>query len=83
MLEEEPLVITNGLGHVISKHLMVGYKGSKQAQYLAGDVAVETIEACQERIKSPEDIWNEDETGCFFRKLTEWSLRRIVEEEKG
>ena len=35
VLQEEALVITNGLGHVISKHLMVGYKGSKKAQYQA------------------------------------------------
>ena len=85
MLQEEALVIANGLRHSefkASNGWLQRFKDRHNIKQLvvsgeAGDVAVETIEAWQERIKTlvqgyaPEDIWNEDETGCFFWALTE------------
>lgn len=56
---------------------------------VSGDVAEETIEAWQERLKvllkgyKAEDIWNEDETGCFFRALPEKSLSERKKECRG
>ena len=41
----------------------------------AGDIAVETTEAWNKRLKGlaqgyvAQDIWNEDETSCFFSAL--------------
>lgn len=46
----------------------------------SGQVQTEAVESWMERLielckgYSPEDIWNEDETGCFFRALPEKSL---------
>ena len=47
----------------------------------SGDVSEETVTDWQERLivtlvrgYSPEDIWNEDETGCFFRALPDKTL---------
>lgn len=43
----------------------------------ATDVFEETIESRQDRLKvilegyKAEDVWNEDETGCFFKDLLE------------
>lgn len=55
----------------------------------AGDVAVETIEAWNERLKgliqgyAPQDIWNDDEKGCFFCALPEQSLADAKKECRG
>ena len=76
---------------------MVGYKSSKDRHTInqlvvsgeAGDVAVETIEAWQERLKTlvegytPEDIWNADETGCFLQALPQRSLANAKKSCKG
>ena len=41
----------------------------------AADVGEETVEVWHERVKSfmvgykPEDVWNEDGTGCFYKAL--------------
>ena len=46
----------------------------------SGQVHTETVTSWMKRLRelckgySPEDIWNEDETGCFFRALPEKSL---------
>lgn len=46
----------------------------------SGQVETETVESWMERLRElckgykPEDIWNEDETGCFFRALPDKSL---------
>ena len=46
----------------------------------SAQVKNETVESCMERLRElckgykPEDIWNEDETGCFFRTLPDKSL---------
>ena len=96
----EALVIANGLGHSefkASNGWLQRFKDRNNIKQSAvsaeaGDAAVETIEAWQERLKTlvqryaPENIWNEDETGCFFRALPESSVAdamKIVEEEKG
>ena len=45
-----------------------------------GDVNPETIDSWNERVKeltkgySPRDVWNEDETGCFWKAMPEKSL---------
>ncbi|XP_068712886.1 tigger transposable element-derived protein 6-like [Montipora foliosa] len=45
-----------------------------------GDVSQETIDSWNERLKeltrgySPRDIWNEDETGCFWKAMLQKSL---------
>lgn len=45
-----------------------------------GDVSPETLDSWNERVKeltkgySPRDIWNEDETGCFWKTMPEKSL---------
>ena len=45
-----------------------------------GDVSPETIDSWNERVKeltkgySPRDIWNEDETGCFWKTMPQKSL---------
>ena len=46
----------------------------------AADISEETVQSWYERIKNitqgykPEDVWNIDETGCFFRALPEKTL---------
>ena len=46
----------------------------------SADVSDATIEAWLERLPSilrgysPDDIWNQDETGCFYQALSEKSL---------
>ena len=55
----------------------------------ARDVAVEMIEAWQERLKTLiqgyalADVWNEDETACFFWALSERSLADAKKDCKG
>ena len=97
MLQEEALVIANGLGHSefkASNSWLQRFKDRHNIKQLvvsgeAGDVAVEMIEAWQERLKilvqgyAPEDIWNEDETGCFFRALPERSLADAKKDCRG
>ncbi|XP_068670968.1 tigger transposable element-derived protein 6-like [Montipora foliosa] len=45
-----------------------------------GDVSPVTIDSWNERVKeltkgySPRDVWNEDETGCFWKAMPEKSL---------
>lgn len=45
-----------------------------------GDVSAETVESWQERVKeitrgyTPQDVWNQDETGSFWKALPEKSL---------
>jgi len=49
----------------------------------AVDVTEETVAAWHERLKvllagyKAENIWNEDETGCFFRALPEKTEKRM------
>jgi len=46
----------------------------------AADVSDETVDSWKERVKTimersePRDIWNLDETGCFYRALPEKTL---------
>ena len=76
---------------------MAGWRVSRSAKYIrqfavsgeAADVAEETVEGWHERLKSfmvgykPEDVWNEDETGCFYRALPEKTLAEKKKECKG
>ena len=55
----------------------------------AADVAEETVEGWHERVKrfmvgyKLEDVSNEDETGCFYRALSEKTLAEKKKECKG
>ena len=55
----------------------------------AGDVNEETVESWSERLKtliegySLENIWNEDETACFYRALPDRSLSEAKKQCKG
>ena len=55
----------------------------------SGQVRSETIESWMERVRvlckgyKPEDIWNQDDTGCFFRALPEKSLAEEGRKCKG
>ena len=55
----------------------------------SGQVQAETAESCMERLRElckgykPEDIWNEDETGCFFHALPDKSLAEEGRGSKG
>ena len=54
-----------------------------------GDVRDETVSGWKERLKTlmigykPEDIWNTDETGCFYRALPEKTLSDKKKECRG
>ena len=62
---------------------MVGFKDSRTEKDIkqlvvsgeSGDISEETVTAWRERLVtlvrdySPEDIWNDDETSCFFHAL--------------
>ena len=55
----------------------------------AADISEDTVQSWHERIKhimqgfKPEDVWNIDETGCFFRALPEKTLAEKHSECKG
>ena len=55
----------------------------------SGQVRTETVESWMERLRElcegykPEDIWNKDQTGCFFRALPEKSLAEEGRRYKG
>ena len=55
----------------------------------AADVSEETVEGWHERVQSlmvgyrAEDVWNEDETGCFYRALPKKTLGEKKKECKG
>lgn len=55
----------------------------------SGQVQTETVDSWMERLRELckgykfEDIWNEDETGCFFRALPEKSLEEEGRRCKG
>ena len=97
MLQEEALMIANGLGNnsfKASNGWLQRFKDRHNIKQLvvsgeAGDVSEETIEAWMERLQvlvqgyAHEDIWNEDETACFFRALPERSLADAKKACKG
>ena len=75
---------------------MVGYKVSKTIGLKqltvsgeAADIRQETIDGWFERLKALvqgyklEDIWNEDETGCFYRVLPDKTLAEKRKECRG
>ena len=88
MLQEEALIIASSLGineFKASNGWLQRFKDRNNIKQLvvsgeSGDVSEETVAAWRERLVtltqgySPENIWNEDETGCFFRALPDKSL---------
>ena len=80
MLQEEALIVASRLGikdFKASNGWLGRFKERNNIKQLvvsgeSGDVNEETVTAWRERLVtlvrgySPEDIWNEDETGCFF-----------------
>lgn len=83
MLQEEALIVASRLGindFKASNGWLGRFKERHNIKQLvvsgeSGDVNEETVTAWRERLVtlvrgySVEDIWNKDETGCFFRAL--------------
>lgn len=88
MLKEEALAVAQQLGcsnFKASNGWLASFKSRHNLKLFAvsgeaGDVTDDTVVAWKERLKSllsgykAEDIWNEDETGCFYRALPDKSL---------
>lgn len=88
MLKEEALAVAQQLGcsnFKASNGWLASFKSRHNLKLFAvsgeaGDVSDDTVVAWKERLKSllsgykAEDIWNEDETGCFYRALPDKSL---------
>jgi len=89
MLQEEARLVAEKMGYREFKASNGWLENFKKRHNLrqfavsgeAADVAEETVEGWHERMKilmegyKPEDIWNEDETGCFYRALPEKSAK--------
>ena len=88
MLQEEALLIAEKLGisgFTASNEWLQRFKQHYNLQKMAnagedGDVSEETLESWNERVReitrgwSPENVWNTDETGSFWRGLPDTSL---------
>ena len=89
MLQEEASAIAARLGKYPDFKVSSGWLECWKNRYgimqrivegESGQVQTEPVESWMEMLRevckgySPEDIWNKDETGCFFRALPEKSL---------
>ena len=88
MLQAEALLLAKELGNESFKASNGWLQSLKQRHNIvqlvvsgeSGDVREDTVEAWMERLPTlvqgyaPENIWNEDETACFFRALPERTL---------
>ena len=97
MLQEEALIIARSLGindFKASNGWLQRFKDRNNIKQLvvsgeSGDVNQETVTAWREGLVtlvhgySPKDIWNEDETGCFFRALPDKTLADAKKACKG
>ena len=97
MLQEEARIIAEKMGHHqfrASNGWLESFKKRHNIRQFtvsgeAADVSDETVEAWHERLNSimigykAEDVWNEDETGCFYRALPDKSLSEKKKECKG
>ena len=97
LMQEEALEVAKRLGYSqfkASNGWLDSFKCRHNLKQLtvsgeAADVAEETVSAWQERLKilltgyRAEDIWNEDETRCFYRALSEKTLAERKKECRG
>ena len=88
MLQAEALLLAKELGNKSFKASDGWLQSFKQRHNIvqlvvsgeSGDVREDTVEAWMEQLPTlaqgyaPENIWNEDETACFFRDLPERTL---------
>ena len=97
MLQAEALLLAKELGNESFKASNGWLQSFKQRHNIvqlvvsgeSGDVREDTVEAWMERLPTlvqgyaPENIWNEDETACFFRALPERTLADAKKQCKG
>ena len=97
LLAEKALMIAQRLGHTEFKasngwlHRWKVRNNIKQRKICgeSGDVRSDTVESWKERLPelvgnyNAQDIWNMDETGCFWRALPDKGLAETTKECKG
>ena len=97
MLQAEALFLAKELGNKSFKTSNGWLQSYKQRHNIvqlvvsgeSGDVREDTVKAWMERLPAlvqgyaPENIWNEDETACFFRALPERTLADAKKQCKG
>ena len=97
MLQEEACIKAGKLGHPdfkASNGWLQCFKSRHNLKQLtvcgeSANVAEETVDAWHKRMKdlmigySVEDIWNADESGCFYRALPEKTLAQTAAQCKG
>lgn len=97
MIQEEACLVAEKMGHHDFKASNGWLSNFKKRHNLrqfaisgeAADVSEETVEGWHDRMKilmegyNAEDVWNEDETGCFYRALPDKTLAERKKECKG
>ena len=90
----KPRILHSNLESQTSKHLMAGWKLQHHIQHISvsgesGEVKSVTVDSWKERIPeviadySAQNIWNTDETGCFWKMLPDKGLGQKEKSCKG